>query len=74
MSYPQMTKCIRGAIRRNGLTDTTFAKEMGMSYNTLQLRWRDPGSWRLFEWGTMKRHISFLPDEEKLLEKEIASL
>ena len=69
--YPKITNCIRGAVRKNGYSDKEFSELIGMPYQTLQIRWRDPGSWRFYEWGAVKRRISFTADDLKEISEAI---
>ena len=69
-----ITNIIRGAVRREGLTDKGFAEEIGMPYQTLQKRYRDPGNWRLYEWSSVLQSIPFTDDELNLLRKEVTNL
>lgn len=65
--YPELTNIIRGAIKRMDMTDREFSKKAGIKYPTLQDRWRDPGSWRMYEWGSILRNLTFGDDELKEL-------
>lgn len=72
MKIPRITAIIKGAMARNGYTAKDLARETGISYATLmQQRFRDPGGWRFYEFGALKRHLSFMPEE---LEEITASL
>ena len=69
--FPKISNTIRGAIKRAGHTDMSFSRETGIPYQTLQTRFRDPGSWRLCEWGSMLRHISFTEEDLQIIRKEV---
>ena len=70
--YPAITNTLRGAIKREGYTDKEFASDIGIPYQTLQIRWRDPGSWRFYEWGAVLRRVKFFPEELETIRKEVA--
>ncbi len=70
--YPRITNIIRGALNRDSLSARDLAKLTGIPYQTLMIqRFNDPGSWRFHEWGAVLRHVDFLPEELKEIEKEI---
>lgn len=69
--FPKITNIIRGAIKRMDMTDKEFSNMTGIKYPTLQDRWRDPGSWRMYEWGSVLRNVTFMDEELKELNKEI---
>lgn len=64
MKYPKITTIIREAARRAGYYfDAQLSRAIGMKYSTLQYRFRHPGTWRLYEIGSLLRHVT-LEDEE----------
>ena len=68
-AVPQITRIIQGAIERNGYSAREIADMIGLPYSTLiQQRFRDPGTWRFFEWGGLLRHIQFYPEELTMIE------
>ena len=67
----EITDIIRGAIKRNGLTGIKLAEIIGMPYQTLLYRFRNPGTWKFYEWGSVLRHIRFLPDELQAIQEAI---
>lgn len=72
MRTPQITKIIRGAVARSGLTMRQLAKLTGISYQTImQLRLPDPGSWRFCEWGAVRRYVEFTAEELEQIGKEV---
>lgn len=69
---PEITKIIKGAMARNGYNISNLSEVTGIPYQTIRLqRFRDPGSWRFYEWGALKKHISFTPEELKMIEEKI---
>lgn len=63
-STPYITNIIKGAMAREGLTAKDISAATGIPYATLmQQRFPHPGSWRLYEFGALKRHLSFMPEE-----------
>lgn len=71
MKYPKITNYIRGAVRRNEMTDTELAERTGIPYQTLQKRYRNPALWRFCEWGAVLRHVVFTEEELKAIGKEV---
>lgn len=69
-----ITATIKGAMSRNGVTALRLAKLTGINYNTIQYRWKNPGSWKLVEWSALQRHLDFLPDEMELIRREVKKL
>ena len=65
MKYPKITNIIRGAARREGFNDVELSRVTGIAFSTLQHRYRAPGTWRLFEVGSLLRHVSFSNEELK---------
>lgn len=69
---PEITNIIKGAMVRSGLNTKSLSAATGIPYQTLRLtRFRDPGSWRFYEWRSLKRHINFTPEEIRMIEENI---
>ena len=69
-TIPRITRIIKGAMARSGLNAKELAQEIGIPYSTLmQERFKKPGSWRFYEFGAVKRHISITPEELKEIDK-----
>lgn len=71
MNKPEITKILIGAAARSGYSMRSLAKVVGIKYPTLNRRLADPGGWRLFEIKAICRHIDFMPDEAKVIRKEV---
>ena len=69
---PNITDIIKGAMSRSGYNMKSLSEATGINYDTLRLnRFPDPGSWRFFEWGSLKRKITFTPEEIRMIEEQI---
>ena len=71
---PLITRIIKGAMARAGITALDLASMTGIPYSTMMhVRFKNPGSWCFYEFGAVKRHIRFSPEElmqiEKLMEE-----
>ena len=72
MKNPGITDIIKGAMSREGYNMKTLSEATGIKYDTLRLyRFPDPGSWRFYEWGALKRKIAFTPEELRMIEEQI---
>jgi len=73
MSFPKATNILRGAVRREGYTDTRFSRATGIPMATLQYRYRNPGTWRVYEIGTILRLVDFNESELKGMKEALLS-
>lgn len=73
MSFPKATNILRGAVKREGYTDTRFSKVTGIPMATLQYRYRNPGTWRVCEIGTILRLVDFNESELKGMKEALLS-
>lgn len=71
MNKPEFSKILIGAAARSGYSMRSLANAVGIKYITMNRRLADPGGWRLFEIKAICRLIEFMPDEEKVLRKEV---
>ena len=71
MRYPKITNIIRGAVTREGLTDNELSKVTGIARTTLQTRYRAPETWRLYEIGSLLRHVSLTEEEFKEIRRAL---
>lgn len=69
MKTPLITRIIKGAVARCEMSALDVAKETGIPYQTLMYRYKNPGTWRLYEWGSLMRHVSFEEDELNQIRK-----
>ena len=61
----KITDIIKGAAEREGLTAVELGKTIGMPISTLKYRFSNPGTWRLYEIGSLLRHVNFFDEELK---------
>lgn len=66
-----ITNIIRGALARNDMTAKDLAQQTGIPYQTLMYRYRNPSSWRFYEWGAVLRHVEFTEEELQIIRKEV---
>ena len=71
MKTPKITSILKGAAARAELTSKALAREIGMPYQTLQQRWRNPGSWKFYEWGAVLNVVPFMEEELLEIRKEL---
>ena len=71
MKSPRITRIIKAAVARCEMSAADVSKETGIPYQTLMYRYRNPGTWRLCEWGSLMRHIDFEETELKQIWKEV---
>lgn len=69
--YSKLTNTIRGAVKREGFSYKEFSQLIGMPEQTLLYRFRNPGTWRFYEWGAVLRHIPFKQEELQDIEREL---
>lgn len=63
MKTPKLTAIIKGAIARNGLSSKALSRETGIPYPTLRYRYKNPSTWRFYEWGAISRNVDFTKEE-----------
>ena len=71
MKTPRITAIIKGAIARAGTSGKTLARDTGIPYQTLRYRFKNPSTWRFYEWGAVLRHIEFTDYELSEIRKEV---
>jgi hypothetical protein len=71
---PPLTATIKGAAERAGLSGLKLSAATGIPYQTLQYRYRNPGTWKFCEWAAVLRHIELNESEEKEIRKEMMKL
>lgn len=69
--FPKITNYIKGAVKREFSNEKEFSKAVGIPYQTLQDRWRKPGSWKLYEIAAVLRNVSFMQEEIQSITKEL---
>ena len=74
MRTPALTATLKGAVKRSGFSGVTFARAIGIPYPTLNYRYKNPDTWKFYEWGAVLRHLHFYDDELKDIRKEIEKL
>lgn len=57
----------------DAFTDTRFSKVTGIPMATLQYRYRNPGTWRVCEIGTILRLVDFNESELKGMKEALLS-
>lgn len=71
MKAPRITAIIKGAIARAGTSGKALARDTGIPYQTLRYRFKNPSTWRFYEWGAVLRHIEFTEEELAEIRKEV---
>ena len=71
MKTPRITAIIKGAIARAGTSAKALARDTGIPYQTLRYRFKNPSTWRFYEWGAILRHIEFTDEELSEIRKEV---
>ncbi len=71
MKTPKITSIIKGAAARSDLTNKALARETGIPYQTLRYRFKNPTSWRFYEWGAILRHVEFSEEELNDIRTEV---
>ena len=71
MKTPKITSIIKGAAARSDLTSKALARETGIPYQTLRYRFKNPTSWRFYEWGAILRHVEFSEEELNNIRAEV---
>ena len=73
MKTPKLTSIIKGAAARCDMTAAEVSRVTGIPYQTLNYRYRNPSTWRFYEWGAVLRHVEFTPEEFNEIRKEVQS-
>ena len=71
MKISKLTSIIKGATARNNMTAAEVSRVTGIPYQTLVYRYRNPSTWRFYEWGAVLRHVSFTDEELNEIRKEV---
>lgn len=71
MKTPKLTNIIKTAAARAELSSKALARETGIPYQTLRYRYKNPSTWRFYEWGAVLRHVEFTDDELSDIRKEV---
>ncbi len=71
MKTPKLTNIIKTASARAELSSKALARETGIPYQTLRYRYKNPSTWRFYEWGAVLRHVEFTDDELSDIRKEV---
>lgn len=71
MKTPKITSIIKGAAARSDLTSKALARETGIPYQTLRYRFKNPTSWRFYEWRAILRHVEFSEEELNNIRAEV---
>ena len=74
MKTPALTATLKGAVKRSGFSGVTFARAIGIPYPTLNYRYKNPDTWKFYEWAAVLRHIDFNEIELEEIRKEITKL
>lgn len=72
MKSKTITNIIKGVVKRAELTSKALARETGIPYQTLRYRYKNPTSWKFYEWGAVLRRVKFFPKELETIRKEVA--
>lgn len=71
MKTPKITSILKGAAARADLSSIKLSKTIGMPYQTLRYRFKNPMTWKFYEWRMLLKHLP-LTDEELLeIRKEV---
>ena len=71
MKAPLITRIIKTAATRCEMSAVDVAKQTGIPYQTLMYRYRNPSTWRFYEWGAVLRHVEFTEEELQIIRKEV---
>ena len=71
MKISKLTSIIKGATARNNMTAAEVSRVTGIPYQTLVYRYRNPSTWRFYEWGAVLRHVEFTEEELQIIRKEV---
>lgn len=71
MKTPKLTSIIKQAAARSDLSSKALARETGIPYQTLRYRYKNPSTWRFYEWGAVLRHVDFTESELSDIRKEV---
>lgn len=71
MKTPKITSILKGAAARADLSSKALARETGIPYQTLRYRFKNPKTWKFYEWGSVLKHLSFMDEELAEIRKEL---
>lgn len=71
MKTPRITSILKGAAARADLSSKGLSKEMGIPYQTLRYRFKNPSTWRFYEWGSLLKHLPLTEEELTEIRKEV---
>lgn len=71
MKTPKLTSIIKSAAARLDMSIKALSRETGIPYQTLRYRFKNPSTWRFYEWGAVLKHVEFTEDELKEIRKEV---
>jgi len=71
MKSKTITNIIKGAVKRAELTSKALARETGIPYQTLRYRYKNPTSWKFYEWGAVLNVVPFMEEELLEIRKEL---
>lgn len=71
MKSKTITNIIKGAAARAELTSKALAKKTGIPYQTLRYRYKNPTSWKFYEWGAVLNVVPFMEEELLEIRKEL---
>lgn len=71
MKSKTITNIIKGAAERAELTSKALAKKTGIPYQTLRYRYKNPTSWKFYEWGAVLNVVPFMEEELLEIRKEL---
>lgn len=71
MKSKTITNIIKGAAARAELTSKALARETGIPYQTLRYRYKNPTSWKFYEWGAVLNVVPFMEEELLEIRKEL---
>lgn len=74
MKSSTLTDTLKEATKRNGYSGVTLARRIGLPYQTLMYRYRNPETWKFCEWAAILRNIDFTNDELSIIGKEVKKL
>lgn len=71
MKSKTITNIIKGAVKRAELNSKALARKTGIPYQTLRYRYKNPTSWKFYEWGAVLNVVPFMDEELLEIRKEL---
>ena len=71
MKTPKITTILKGAAGRAEISSKKLSQEMGIPYQTLRYRFKNPSTWRFYEWGNLLNHLPLTEEELTEIRKEV---